>query len=166
MTTFLDRALPLLDRGFSLIPCEPRGKKPLLGVTHAGTDPAIIEAWAKRWPEANVAIVADANFCILDIDDGNAFMWIATLPETFSVRSSEGKVHCYLRKNGFEVRNQNFHPVGSLRADNFYCIGPESVHPDGHRYQVVKDVPVAELDPVLYRVLQQKAETMKREREN
>jgi hypothetical protein len=91
---------------------------------------------------------------------------VSKLPETFTVRSSEGKVHCYLRKNGFEVRNQNFHPIGSLRADNFYCVGPESIHPDGHRYQVVKDVPVAELDPVLYGVLQQKAETMKREREN
>ena len=164
---FQERAEPLLAHGFSIIPCEPRGKKPLHSPADPTRDPAIVAAWAERWPDANVGVVADENFCILDVDDVNAFLLqVSNLPETFTVRSSEGKVHCYLRKNGFEVRNQNFHPIGSLRADNFYCVGPESIHPDGHRYQVVKDVPVAELDPVLYRVLQQKAETMKREREN
>jgi hypothetical protein len=61
LTPFLERAAPLLERGFSLIPCEPRGKKPIagLGVMSKTKDPAIIQSWAEAYPDANVGVCAD-----------------------------------------------------------------------------------------------------------
>jgi hypothetical protein len=56
---FQERAEPLLARGFSIIPCEPRGKKPLHSPAAPTRDPAIVAAWAERWPDGNVGVVAD-----------------------------------------------------------------------------------------------------------
>ena len=83
---FLERALPLLERGFSLIPLEipalitdPRrgkvpldelpGKRPATGLVPQGAknrtrDRGTIEAWAERLPNANVGVCADENFLI------------------------------------------------------------------------------------------------------
>jgi hypothetical protein len=58
--TFLSRALPLIDRGFSVIPLAERGKSPVgPGATSRSRDINQITAWAQQWPEANVGICAD-----------------------------------------------------------------------------------------------------------
>ena len=69
--TFLNRAVPLIERGFSVIPLEPREKKPVagMGVTRRSKDAVVIADWAAKYPEANVAVCADENFLILDADD-------------------------------------------------------------------------------------------------
>ena len=94
-TPFLERAAPLLERGFSLIPCEPRGKKSIagLGVMSKTKDLAIIQSWAEAYPDANVGVCADEEIVILDLDDVSALPeWIHTKIYTYSVQSSPGKV--------------------------------------------------------------------------
>jgi hypothetical protein len=162
--TFLDRAVPLLERGFSLIPLKPASKEPIgPGATSKTRDAAIISEWASRWPDANVAVCADENFCILDLDKVAGFSAKTSL-HTYTVQSSPGKAHLYFRKNGFEVRNLELGKLGSLRAVNHYVVGAGSIHPKtGEPYRVIKDVPVAELEIGLYHELEWLAREADRE---
>jgi hypothetical protein len=62
-----------LAHGFSVIPIEPRGKKPLIAwepyQTHAPLADEI-KTWWTKWPAANVGIVTGAvsGLVVLDID--------------------------------------------------------------------------------------------------
>src|SRR5262250_763007 len=131
--TFLDRAKPLQERGFSLIPLKPRDKAPIFGVRSRTTNPELIAAWAEQYPDANVGVCADENFVILDLDDVAAAerslntkqFWLGN----YTVQSSPGKAHVYFRRNGFEIRNLELGAVGSLRAFNMFVVGAGSVHP-------------------------------------
>jgi hypothetical protein len=170
LTPFLERAAPLLERGFSLIPCEPRGKKPIagLGVMSKTKDPAIIQSWAEAYPDANVGVCADEEIVILDLDDVSALPeWIHKNIHTYSVQSSPGKVHYYFRRRCFDGHFESFGNMelgfGSLRARNEYVIGAGSVHPKGHVYTVLDDLPVAELSMDIRGPLSDLAEKVKRE---
>src|SRR5271156_3703645 len=58
--------------GFAVFPCRPRGKTPLTdhGYKDASKDPAQIQKWWDRCPDANVAIATGAisRIVVLDID--------------------------------------------------------------------------------------------------
>src|SRR5690242_15917098 len=96
---FIERALPLLERGFSLIPLEKRGKAPQpgpwKGASHRTRDAALVTKWGELYPESNVAIVADENFLILDVDDLQNFQSKVGMPQpTLRQRSSsDNKAH-------------------------------------------------------------------------
>ncbi|PYV72427.1 MAG: hypothetical protein DMG96_26165 [Acidobacteria bacterium] len=71
---FLDRALPLIARNFSIIPLGANSKAPQKGIvakqrSTGKKDFQQIESWAQRFPDANVGLVADERFCILESDD-------------------------------------------------------------------------------------------------
>lgn len=70
----LDAALEYAARGWPVYPVEAGGKRPLVKEwpTVASTDPAQLEAWWRRWPEASVAIVTGARSGVVAIDlDGD-----------------------------------------------------------------------------------------------
>jgi len=57
--TLAGNAMEYLERGWSVIPLEAKGKKPLLSWTPYQSRracPVEINCWWKRWPEANVGI--------------------------------------------------------------------------------------------------------------
>ena len=69
----LEAALGYLRRGWSAIPIEPRGKRPLvawLEFQDRAATPAEVEEWFARWPEANVGIVTGhvSGLVVLDVD--------------------------------------------------------------------------------------------------
>src|ERR1035438_7339000 len=69
----LEAALAYASRGWPVLPCEPRGKRPfgLLvshGLKEATTDPATIEGWWWAEPEANIGLRTGVAFDVLDVD--------------------------------------------------------------------------------------------------
>jgi hypothetical protein len=154
--TFLELAQAQLDRGFSIIPIDPTDKKKPWrgwGVDHASRESVHIEMWAKDCPSAGVGVVADENFAILDIDDVSRLGELTfgrTALKTYTVQSSEGKAHYYFRKNGFEMKNLVFGPIGSLRANKQYVVGAGSPHRKGGTYTVIDDGPVAVMHEGMY----------------
>jgi hypothetical protein len=66
-------ALAYAAHGWSVIPIEPRGKRPLVGwreFQYRRADPAQIDAWFARWPDANVGIVTGrvSGLVVIDVD--------------------------------------------------------------------------------------------------
>jgi Bifunctional DNA primase/polymerase, N-terminal/AAA domain len=162
--TFAERAADLQQRGFSLIPLQARDKKPILGVTSKTRNADVIASWAEQYPDANVGVVADDEFVILDADNADKMVELTGRLNTYTVQSSPGKAHFYFRRNSFPIRNLELGTLGSLRAENMYVVGAGSIHPKtGEPYRVVNDAPVATLHPAVYRGLEIQAQHAERE---
>jgi hypothetical protein len=152
----IDAALSWADRGFTVFPIEPRGKKPLgslvpHGLKEASRDPGVIREWWRRKPKANIGIVVGGGHFVLDLDDAEAVSWFANAcgrhggaPKTLTVRTSRG-YHVFFTC-GVEVPNSagRLAPGVDVRGEGGYVVAAPSVHPSGHVYTIARDLPIAE----------------------
>lgn len=142
-------ALALAARGWLVFPLLPRGKKPLPGShghLEATIDPATIERWWTRIPDANIGVRTgiESGVLVLDRDDrnGGEAGWEfleqehGTIPYSLRVRTGGG-FHCYLRHRGpgRVTSLGGVAPGVDLKADGGYVVAPPSVHPSGAVYQ-------------------------------
>lgn len=153
-------ALSYAQRGWSVVPIEPAGKRPLLPWTELQTRRAAaaeIERWFARWPEANVGIVTGAisGLLVLDVDPahgGGASLedWRAVhgpLPATVEARTGGGGRHLYFRHPGEPIPNRvGVAPGIDIRADGGCVVAPPSLHASGKRYTWVPDHAPDEID--------------------
>ena len=141
-------ALAYLARGWSVIPVEPRGKRPLVPWTEYQLRPATVEeleAWFKRWPNANIGIVTGAvsGLVVLDVDErhgGTASLSqlnkeFGPGPKTVEAGTGGGGRHVYFGHPGGRVGNRvGLRPGIDLRGDGGCVVAPPSVHPSGRPY--------------------------------
>lgn len=125
MTTFADRAAPLLAQGIPVFPCwekangkiqadgkpkNPDGKNPRTahGFKDATTDAGQVAAWAAQWPDALVGVPTgkSSGLFVFDVDVKNGKDGFATLqakgwalPETRTHRTKQGGGAHYLFRN-------------------------------------------------------------------
>lgn len=131
-------ALGYADRGWPVFPCK-RNKRPLTehGFKDASRDPAVIEAWWRRWPEALIGVPTGkaSGLVILDIDvkddrangfDSLADLGRSILPDTPLVHTRSGGLHVYFATIGDEIRNSEAELGGGLdvRGEGGYVIVP------------------------------------------
>ena len=145
-------ALAYAARGWSVIPAEPRGKRPIVAWRKFQQRIASAEeiaAWFRHWPRANVAIVTGAvsRLVVLDIDPRNegfdSLEQVAIahgpLPRTLESLTGGGGRHLYFTHPGGTVRNRvGLAPGIDLRGDGGCVVAPPSVHPSGRRYAWVE----------------------------
>lgn len=142
MTTPLAQALAYVERGWPVLPVEPRGKRPNAAVLKSvyGTPsweplrrrPASrpeVQAWYEADPTTNLAIITGNGLAVLDIDRRCG---APRLPDTAIASTGRGW-HVYLRSD-LGVRTQRF-GWGELRSEGAYVVAPASVHPTGARYE-------------------------------
>ena len=141
-------ALAYLARGWSVIPVEPRGKRPLVPWTEYQLRPATVEeleAWFKRWPKANIGIVTGAvsGVVVLDVDERHGgTVSLSQLntefgpgPMTVEAATGGGGRHAYFGHPGGRVGNRvGLRPGIDLRGDGGCVVAPPSVHPSGRPY--------------------------------
>jgi hypothetical protein len=145
-------ALSYQARGWSVIPIEPRGKRPLVPwqeyqsrAARAGE----VEAWfgARRGAHfgGNVGIVTGAvsGLVVLDVDPAHGAdaslaeleLEHGPLPATIEARSGGGGRHLYFAHPGGVVHNRvGIAPGIDLRGDGGCIVAPPSTHPNGRRY--------------------------------
>ena len=144
----LAAALAYRARGWSVLPVEPRGKRPLIAwrrLQSRRASAADVELWFERWPDANVAIVTGrlSRLVVLDVDPrhgGDASLAAfeaehGTLPATVEALSGGGGRHLYFRHPNERTPNRvGLRPGIDLRGDGGCIVAPPSVHPSGRRY--------------------------------
>jgi hypothetical protein len=144
----LNAAQSYAARGWSVIPMEPRGKRPLVAwlefqQRRAALDE--IDAWFRHWPEANVGIVTGqvSGLVVIDVDaQHGGFESLAAMerdlgrvPETVAAVTGGGGRHLYFKHPREALRNRvGLRPGIDLRADGGCVVAPPSVHPSGRRY--------------------------------
>jgi hypothetical protein len=157
-------ALAYAARGWSVVPIESRGKRPLVPWLEfqrriAAADE--IDGWFRRWPEANVGIVTGrvSGLTVVDIDPrhGGAASLERVgdehgpLPRTVEAETGGGGRHLYFAYPGQLVHNRvGIRPGIDLRADGGCVVAPPSLHPSGRRYRWARgcgpdEVPLAAL---------------------
>jgi len=158
---FMKAALDYARLGWSVIPIEPRGKRPLIRwqvhqFRHA--DAPEIGSWFQRWPDANIAVVTGivSGLLVLDLDprhgaDESLERLQAThgpLPATVEAHSGGGGRHLYFAHPGDIVRNRvGIEPGIDLRGDGGYIVAPPSAHACGEPYTWVRSPAVLRVAP-------------------
>jgi len=143
-----DAALDYLAGGWSVIPVEPRGKRPLVAwLEFQERQPTVAEVagWYGRWPDANVAIVTGvvSGLVVLDVDAGHGGAQSLVgleaahgpLTRTITAATGGGGRHLYFSHPGGIVHNKvGLAPGIDVRGDGGCVIAPPSLHPKGRRY--------------------------------
>lgn len=135
-------------RGWSVIPMQARGKRPLVVWREfqqriAGADE--IDRWFRHWPDANLGIVTGriSGIVVVDVDARHGGPdSVATLealhghlPATIEAATGGGGRHLYYAHPGMPVANRvGLRPGIDLRGDGGCVVAPPSVHPSGRRY--------------------------------
>lgn len=152
------------DLGLHPVPCEPRGKRPLIEWRpYQERQPTLeeVDSWWTTWPDANIALVVGRGIVVVDLDGPKASELLEQagleMPaDAPRVKTGNGE-HVYLRlPAGKTARNRAaFLSSGAengtksqidLRADGGYVLAPPSRHPNGSRYAWL--VRLASLDAV------------------
>jgi hypothetical protein len=135
-------------RGWSVIPIEHRGKRPLvawLEFQQRLAEPAEIDAWYRRWRDANVGIVTGrvSGLVVVDVDVrhggaeslGRLETELGPLPPTVEALTGGGGRHLYFAHPGGMVPNRaGVAPGIDVRGDGGCVVAAPSVHSSGRRY--------------------------------
>lgn len=141
-------ALGVLARGWSVIPVEPRGKRPIVAWTKFQSrqaTPQEVERWfrAARTPNLGVVTGAVSNLVVIDVDVQHGGsqslarleLEHGNLPDTVEARTGGGGRHLYFSHPGGVVHNRvGLAPGLDVRGDGGCIVAPPSVHPSGQRY--------------------------------
>lgn len=140
-------ALAYAARGWSVVPIEARGKRPLVawrGLQQRIADPAEIGRWYRHWPGANVGIVTGrtSGLVVIDIDPalgGDSSLEAieaahGPLRPTVEAYTRGGGRHLYYAHPGVATPNRVAPLPGiDVRGDGGCVVAPPSVRPSGSR---------------------------------
>ena len=146
MNEFLRAALAYATRGLSVIPIQPREKKPLAPWEPSQSRRATedeINSWWSKWPDANIGIVTGAisELVVIDLDSAEAKEMLKELFPTFDLatvpRSRTGKGwQLFFKHPGTPIQNRaGIIPGLDVRGDGGYVVAPPSIHPNGKVYK-------------------------------
>jgi putative DNA primase/helicase len=166
MTARVVEALQYAARQWRVFPChsvqdgrctcgrdcgKDAGKHPRVkgGFKVATTDGRQIEAWWRKWPDANIGIATGSvsGFMVIDIDGPNGLATLqaliahhGALPRTAIVKTARGW-HLYFKLPASD-RTVPCSAIDGLdvRADGGYVVAPPSRHASGHIYRWCDDV--------------------------
>ena len=146
MSNHLLDAANVYQTQFSVIPIQPRAKKPQV-VWEPYQDRRAtaeeIKVWWNKWPAANVGIVTGAvsGLVVIDIDSVEARDNLKDFCPTFELakvpRSRTGKGwQLFFQHPGITIPNRaGVNPGLDVRGDGGYVVAPPSIHPNGKTYR-------------------------------
>jgi len=128
--------------------CPHPGKHPRTthGVKDASGDPAMIRAWWKRWPDANIALACGepSGVDVLDVDArhfGNETLWelerkYGELPATVTSLTGGGGSHLFFaHRAGLKNMVEELGEGLDLKTTGGYVVLAPSMHASGRRYR-------------------------------
>lgn len=137
----VDFVVDQLKYGWSIIPIEAKGKRPLTAWARYQSEKASADQIRKWWavhPDSNYGVVTGkvSDLFVVDIDgeDGLKSAQGLKLPHTTTVVTGKGLQFWY-RYPGEVAKNYvRIKPGIDIRTDNGYVVGPGSTHSNGKIY--------------------------------
>lgn len=91
------------------------------------------------------------NLVIVDFDNEKVQEEVETrFPRTFTVKAGGGLKHFYFivecPEKSFKILDSDKNTLVDVQATGKYVVAPESTHPNGNKYKVVDDSPIAKID--------------------
>jgi Bifunctional DNA primase/polymerase, N-terminal/AAA domain/Winged helix-turn-helix DNA-binding len=148
----LDEALRYAGRGWPVLQCELRDKRPLTmgGVKSATTDESTIRMRWRGCPNANIGVATGmaSGLVVVDVDPHNGGTASLAelearhgpLPRDYVVATGGDGQHIYLRSpEGVTVRCCKLARGIDIKAEGGYVIASPSTHPSGNPYRIERD---------------------------
>jgi hypothetical protein len=157
-----EAALEYAERGWHVLPLEPKMKKPAGevvrdGLNSATNDPGMVGWYWDYNPNYNIGLVTGIDFDVLDIDGQEAIRAINTLAggykHTGPVQDTGRGYHLLFRPSGSTNHTKLADSPLDFRGTRGYIVGSPSIHPDGHRYRWVKDGDLPDVPEFLHSYL-------------
>lgn len=168
-------AMRYAQLGFAIFPIKYRGKTPLTtnGVKDASNDPAIIQGWWEKWPNANIGLATGIrnNLLVIDLDVDedkgiNGYETLkdwqkdhGSLPDTWISITGRGGYHWIFKTNEHFGNRVGLLEGIDIRGDNGYIVAPPSLHPNGKSYEWEvgpdDETPMAEVNDMVRLFLQE-----------
>ncbi len=147
----LNHALTYLKLGLSVIPLEPKGKKPLLDwkpyQSRLATEIGVRD-WFAKWPDANLGVVTGnvSAICVVDLDGPEGLQSAIQLALTSPIVSISGRgKHLWFKNpttvlaDSVDLKNKcRLFPGLDIRAQGGYVVAPPSLHENGNRYRFLR----------------------------
>lgn len=159
MNEALEAAKFYLSGGFSVVPVQVGGvegkkdlKFPVVWQEYQTKRPteAELEAWWKKWPDADVAIVTGkiSGISVVDTEKG-ADLGLFGLRDSTTVSSVSGGGgrHFYFAYTDRVKNRVKFAPLHDIRNDGGVIIAPPSKHPSGSKYAWQVPLGLATIQP-------------------
>jgi hypothetical protein len=191
MSALLDAALGYAARGIPVYPvhwprpnsgearmacscrhgfgCDRPAKHPLVhhGIHDATTDPARLERWWQRWPEANLGLATGIVFDALDVDSPAGLAALRQLARTVDLRlpgplvaTGGGGWHHWFAPTGLGNRPPRGLSHVDWRGKGGCVLAPPSRHASGRPYRWLRGLdqaPLPEVPTALRTLLQPQA---------
>ncbi len=128
-----------------MLPLYPERKQPavLRGLTDATTELDQVGAWWDLNPDFNIGLVTGVAFDALDLDGKEAVRVVNTLAGGYKhpgpVQNTGRGYHLLFSASGSSNHTKLAKAPIDYRGTRGYIVAAPSIHPDGHRYQWVKD---------------------------
>ena len=103
----------------------------------------------------NVGVIAGFNnLVVVDYDNQEVQdKAIQDLPASLTVRTGSGGLHVYYKATGitsqpnkFKILDKNNNTLVDVQGRGTQVLCPPSIHPNGNEYELVNDLPIAEID--------------------
>jgi hypothetical protein len=129
--------------------CDRPAKHPLVrhGIHDATTNPAQLEDWWQRWPQANVGLATGVVFDVMDIDDLAGLAALRQLAHTVDlrlpgprVRTGGGGWHYWFRPTGLGNRPPRDLVHVDWRGRGGAVLAPPSRHASGGSYRWLRNL--------------------------
>ncbi len=142
-------ALRYLKEGWSIIPVEPKGKKPLIDwkpYQQRLSTETELRSWLEKWPEMNIGIVTGfiSGLTVLDLDgtDGNEFRLKKNIVSPAVSLTGNGRQVFYKWKDGIKNSVKVIASGVDVRGEGGFVVAPPSIHQSGKMYRWERFVPV------------------------
>jgi hypothetical protein len=152
--SMLNAALEYAARGWQVFPLRPQAKEPATwnGFYSGTSNPATIHRWFGRGYPYNIAVRTGvaSGVLVFDCDEEKGAISrrqlehkYAPLPQTLMSQTARGP-HLWFSNNiPAPSSASTIAPGIDIRCDGGYAVAPPSIHPSGHVYRWLNDLPLA-----------------------
>lgn len=134
--------LQLRNNNIEFIRLKDKAKTPIecwSKVNYIHNNPLLVNHLALG---SNYAVKTGNGLIVVDCDNAESVEKASQLPETFTVKTSKGK-HFYF----WAECPKSHHKEGlDIQSNGAYVVAPNSIHPDGLRYEVINDRDIQPID--------------------
>jgi len=143
----------LSEKGFRFVLLEKGGKRPFQkDWTNKIIDFDNSELIAHISSGGNYGVMGGGEKKLVIIDFDNEIVQneaLKKLKETFTVKTGRGLLHLYFLSDivpdSFKAFDENLNTLFDVQGNGKQVVGPGSIHPNGTQYEVVKNIPIAEM---------------------
>lgn len=142
----------LKKRGINFVLLEKGGKRPFqIGWQDKLIEFDNVELLSHIKNGGNYGVKGGGVSMLVIIDFDNEALQnviVPKLPKTFTVKTGTGKLHKYFFSDGYEsfkIFDEEMNTLADIQGEGKQVVGAGSIHPNGNKYEVYDDSPIAYL---------------------